>query len=444
MFNSPLVNSLAYRQALTSVFVAFIIGTTLSAAQVVFDWFQQKDHLQENIIQVMRTLEKPASQALYTVDRTLAGIVVKGLMEYKSVYRAALVDEFDDVYAKQEESPPTSLWRTLFMKVSDTDSEFSIPLVFGAAKRNVGHLDVSLDIYNEMFNFFERAIMTFLSGMLRNFTLAFCLIIAFNLTLVRPLRNLIADIAMLKPGGEKTSVGIPKTHEKTELGLLAENANRIFALYEENTRSLHAVENELRDQKQILERTVDQRTKELQKINKKLSMLSQVDPLTGAANRRCFDKTLSSEWDRAKRTGQPLALAMVDVDHFKAFNDTYGHLEGDECLKLISDILSEHTKRSGEMVARYGGEEFALILPSISMHEAVALVDSIRLKIASLKKPNQQATRKFLTVCAGVAAMVPTDGASPQTLIGRADQQLYLAKGKGRNRVEPNPTVTCS
>ncbi len=117
-----LAKSLAYRQAITSVCVAFIIGLILSASQVVYDWFQEKDRLERNIIQVMSTLEKPASQALYTVDRSLAGIVVDGLFEYKTVYQARLVDEFGDIYASKEKPLPTGELRKIFLKVFKANS----------------------------------------------------------------------------------------------------------------------------------------------------------------------------------------------------------------------------------------------------------------------------------------------------------------------------------
>ncbi|WP_051261654.1 GGDEF domain-containing protein [Desulfovibrio inopinatus] len=437
MSHVALVNSLAYRQAMTCVCVAFVIGTLLSATQVLFDWFQEKDRLETNIIQVMRTLEKPASQALYTVDRSLAGIVVDGLMEYKTVYRAALVDEFGDVYAVKETLPPAGLLRDVFMTISDANPEFSITLEYGVKKRNVGHMDVSLDIYSEMFDFFERALMTFFSGMFRNFALALCLIAAFNLTLVKPLKRLIADITMLKPGSEHRHVGIPEHHEKTELGILAENANRIFSLYEENAQSLRAVERELLNQKSMLEKTVEERTTELREINEKLSLMSQTDALTGLANRRCFDNTLQSEWARARRTGQPLSLAMIDVDHFKVFNDTYGHPEGDACLQTVARVLSEQIRRSGDLVARYGGEEFALILPSTSEADAILLGEKIRNTIESMEIPNVLTSWHVLTVSIGVAALNVTGDQDIQALLEAADQRLYEAKRKGRNCVEP-------
>ena len=432
---TALVNSLAYRQALTSVFVAFIIGTLLSATQVMYDWFQEKDRLESTIIQVMRTLEEPGSQALYTVDRPLAQIVVDGLFEYKTVYRAALVDDFGDVYAEKANPAPSGTLRDLFLTVSDSRTEYSIPLDYGPLKRHVGHLNVSLDIFSEMFSFFDRAIITFLSGMFRNFTLALCLIAAFTLTLVRPLKKLIGEIAGLEPGGLQNQVSIPSRHERSELGQLAENANRIFSLYEDNARSLNAVEQELRRQQEVLEKTVEERTAELQKINKKLSQLSQTDPLTELANRRSFDQTLISEWARGERTGQSLALAMIDVDHFKRFNDRYGHPAGDECLKQLAKIFTDQIKRSGDLVVRYGGEEFALILPSTGTDEAVALCENLRVEVEKSRIISEDAPSGIITISIGVAAALPIRENAPQHLIAEADRQLYRAKRHGRNQV---------
>lgn len=430
-----LIKSLAYRQALTSVLVAFVIGLVLSATQVVYDWFQEKDRLERNIIQVMSTLEKPASQALYTVDRSLAGIVVDGLFEYKTVYKARLVDEFNDVYASKEKVLPEGKLRDLFHRISKSESEFRIPLHFGETERNVGDMIVSLDVYIEMYDFFKRAIMTFISGMFRNFALALCLIVVFNTTLVKPLTKLVVDIAKLRPGGEKRKVAVPQGYEESELGVLSDNANRIFELYEENARSLREVEKELRNQKSVLEETVEERTADLRQMNEKLALLSQTDALTGVANRRCFDETLHKEWGRLGRSGITLVLAMIDIDYFKDYNDTYGHQKGDECLRSVADLLQANAKRSGDLVARYGGEEFALILPITEEHEAVELCDKIRSDLEALQIPHSKAPLGYLTLSVGIASSSSETVDSVQSLIQQADQHLYTAKRSGKNQI---------
>jgi diguanylate cyclase (GGDEF)-like protein len=154
-----------------------------------------------------------------------------------------------------------------------------------------------------------------------------------------------------------------------------------------------------------------------------LERLAQHDPLTGAANRRAWDRALPVEMDRARRAGTPLAVALLDLDHFKRFNDTYGHQAGDQLLRSATDAWRS-LLRSTDLLARYGGEEFAVLLPSSTLGEAVEILDRLRL-----------ATPLAQTFSAGVA-LWHGDEASDQ-LVARADKALYQAKQAGRNQVLP-------
>ncbi|WP_428559913.1 MAG: diguanylate cyclase domain-containing protein [Solidesulfovibrio sp. DCME] len=187
---------------------------------------------------------------------------------------------------------------------------------------------------------------------------------------------------------------------------------------------------------QELERQVRERTLALSEANEKLQRISDCDGLTGIANRRKFDAVLESEWNRAKRNGSPLALIMIDVDHFKAYNDHLGHHMGDECLRRIAQAIAATAKRAGELAARYGGEEFAVILPGLAGDSArdVAgkLCASIReLAIVHAKSP----TASVATVSIGVASGVPSNAWRAESLVQTADANLYTAKRQGRNRV---------
>jgi diguanylate cyclase (GGDEF)-like protein len=186
----------------------------------------------------------------------------------------------------------------------------------------------------------------------------------------------------------------------------------------------------------LLEEKVRARTVELEQANDKLAELSITDGLTGLANRRRFDEALSSEWQRARRQGLPLALAMIDVDEFKAYNDHFGHQAGDECLRRISAILFGGVHRSGELIARYGGEEFVVILPGISLRETMALAESLRLAVEEARLPHTAGSlRGVVTVSIGVAVRIPQAGDSAEELLRNADGAMYAAKRQGRNTV---------
>ncbi|MBV1921553.1 MAG: GGDEF domain-containing protein [Pseudomonadales bacterium] len=179
---------------------------------------------------------------------------------------------------------------------------------------------------------------------------------------------------------------------------------------------------------------IQRKNHELRKANEKLKTLVDNDALTNIANRRYFDQILEQEWRRAKRRGYSLAMLMVDIDYFKAFNDSLGHLEGDRCIQQVAQGLEELVRRPGDLVARYGGEEFAIILPALNVDEAEQLAQAVCDVIQGLEiaHPNSSVA-SVVTVSVGAAAIVPTTGFSKRDLIAMADEALYLAKSQGRN-----------
>ncbi|MGI6713260.1 MAG: diguanylate cyclase [Bacillota bacterium] len=186
---------------------------------------------------------------------------------------------------------------------------------------------------------------------------------------------------------------------------------------------------------------VRQRTQELhdtnellRKTNLELEKISMVDKLTAIPNRRCFDATFQKTWGISMRERQPLALIMIDIDNFKLFNDTYGHLAGDQCLKSVATAIKTFIRRTGDLVARFGGEEFVVMLLNTSEDGAAIVAEDIRKKVESLEIENA-AVGSVLTVSLGVAAAIPHDSMHPDELINGADRALYQAKKDGRNRV---------
>ncbi|MBS3809764.1 MAG: diguanylate cyclase, partial [Desulfobacterales bacterium] len=175
---------------------------------------------------------------------------------------------------------------------------------------------------------------------------------------------------------------------------------------------------------------------ERKRMEKELERLSYQDGLTGVANRRLFEQTLDREWQRLARSKSPLALILLDIDYFKAFNDRYGHQKGDECLRQVARCIDGLLKRPADLVARYGGEEFALILPETGANGARAVAEKIRSEIQALGIAHASSpVAEQLTVSLGVAWFVPTTSSAPEDLVAAADEALYQAKSDGRNRV---------
>ncbi len=172
----------------------------------------------------------------------------------------------------------------------------------------------------------------------------------------------------------------------------------------------------------------------LQQAYTDMKHLANVDGLTGVANRRHFDVALEAEWTRALNEKTTLSLLMIDADNFKAYNDRYGHLAGDECLRRIAAVLTG-TLRPHDLVARYGGEEFAVLLPNVSASTAERIAQQMRTGIALADLPHEGNPFGYVTVSLGAASLVPGEELTPQELIAAADGALYLAKKSGRNRV---------
>lgn len=183
----------------------------------------------------------------------------------------------------------------------------------------------------------------------------------------------------------------------------------------------------LAERNKILEARIAERTRELEDANRRLAELATEDPVTGVLNRRALDHGLQREWVRSLDQHQPLALIMIDVDHFKRYNDEHGHLEGDRMLRRIAGLLRERHDPKRELLARFGGEEFALVVPGARLDEAERRAEALRVELGAACRP--------ITISAGVAMAVPDLTQTPTDLLRKADNALYQAKRQGRNRV---------
>lgn len=165
--------------------------------------------------------------------------------------------------------------------------------------------------------------------------------------------------------------------------------------------------------------------------------LSYIDGLTGIANRRFFDEQLTKEWQCSQRNGKPISLILCDIDHFKAYNDEYGHQKGDDCLRRVANGLLNLLKRPCDMVARYGGEEFVVILPETDENGAAVVAENLRAGIEALcLEHSKSLVSKYVTISLGIATLISKPGFLPSTLIEKADEALYEAKKEGRNRIK--------
>jgi diguanylate cyclase (GGDEF)-like protein len=238
----------------------------------------------------------------------------------------------------------------------------------------------------------------------------------------------IAEAARRIAQGERDAV-IPRSEGNDELAILARSMGSMVD-------SLTRREQDLQRLATTLEQRVVERTAELSQLNERLEELSTTDGLTGVANRRHFDTVLNREWRQAARYGLPLSVIMIDIDHFKGYNDAYGHQQGDDCLRQVATTLEAGVTRAGDLVARYGGEEFAAILSHMTEGEAVHAAEKLRASVEALRIPHRSSSvADHVTISLGVATMVPDRDQEPSMLLAEADHALYAAKEGGRNRV---------
>jgi len=178
-----------------------------------------------------------------------------------------------------------------------------------------------------------------------------------------------------------------------------------------------------------------QRERELVATNDRLTVIASIDMLSGLANRRGFQSRLDFEWLKAQQSSSEVALLMIDVDHFKLYNDTYGHPEGDVCLSRLGEALAAIADETLGFAGRYGGEEFCLLLPNFNAARALQVGETVRLAIQDLGMPHSTSAYQYVTVSVGVACTTPSDAQQPKDLIEAADAALYAAKHRGRNAV---------
>ena len=236
---------------------------------------------------------------------------------------------------------------------------------------------------------------------------------------------------------------LSKPWDEASLRLVVENLLRQYRLTEENRQliaTLSAKNQALLEMNRELEAKIHERTHELAEANSRLAQLAVTDGLTGLYNHRHFHERLALEVERSARNGLPMSLLMIDVDHFKHYNDHHGHPAGDDVLRTVARLLTEG-RRANDMVARYGGEEFSVILVDTAKFTAAKLAERIRERVAQYPFPfGDEQPSGHLAISVGVASF-PDDAGEAETLIRAADGALYAAKHAGRDCVVLAPAL---
>ena len=220
---------------------------------------------------------------------------------------------------------------------------------------------------------------------------------------------------------------ITKPYQMEEVIARVENQLQIQHLKAELEHKNQRLSQELYKQKN--------QEQQLLKINQKLGQLVNIDSLTQLANRHRFDEFLTREWFRRRRDNSPLSLILCDIDYFKLYNDRFGHIAGDECLKQVAEVISQGVKRPADLAARYGGEEFAIILPQTPAQNALKVAERIRLEVKKLQIPHPSSlVSDCVSLSLGISCISPGSHSSEEQLLFSTDRALYEAKKQGRDR----------
>jgi diguanylate cyclase (GGDEF)-like protein len=275
------------------------------------------------------------------------------------------------------------------------------------------------------------------SQIIQSLLLAGLIMWIFNRTVTVHVKHIARHLGELSPANLHRAMHLDRPSlRRDELSLLEAGVNDLQGSLSAYLDRQHQHERDLATHRDHLAELVDDRTAELRKANLRLEELSRSDPLTGLANRRHFDELKEIEFHRARRLGQPLTVLMCDVDLFKSYNDTYGHVMGDECLQVVAETLKNAFARAGELVSRIGGEEFAVLLPGSTAIDAHRAAERLRLLLADRAVVHAgSSVAPYVTLSIGVAQFDPHTLDTFDQLLQQADQALYRAKSLGRNRI---------
>jgi diguanylate cyclase (GGDEF)-like protein len=305
------------------------------------------------------------------------------------------------------------------------------------AQEKVGELTIEGDNQLLWQRLWGEARSIVITQIIQSMLLAGLVMTMFNRLVTIHVVHIARHLGELAPQTLKHHLKLQRSVDRQdELSLLESQVNELqdnLHAHLERQRSDELAIAASRDQ---LVELVEARTAELKAANQALEALSRHDALTGLANRRHFDQLKEVEFRRAMRHKTPLAVLMCDVDFFKIYNDTYGHMNGDQCLQQIAETLRDVFGRSGELTARVGGEEFVVVLPNIDAGQACEAAQRLRDALAERQLPHSgSSVSPFVTLSIGVAELDPETMDHFDQLMQRADQALYRAKHQGRNRV---------
>lgn len=430
----PAAGSIGRRLVLATLAFCFVFTLITVAVRTWTAWRGNLETMNAELRLIDQVFQRTLSQAIWEMDRetvqtqldSVALVPSVGRFEL-SILRAGRTPEVLEYQRgeRQDSLLAPSLQRTLTYEP------------YPGASETVGELTLEGDERILWQRLWREVITIVVSQVIQSLLLAGLIMWIFNRTVTVHVKHIARHLGELSPANLHRTMHLDRSSSRRdELSLLEAGVNDLQGSLSAYLDRQHQHERDLATHRDHLAELVDERTTELRRANTRLEELSRSDPLTGLANRRHFDELKEIEFHRALRLGQPLTVLMCDVDLFKSYNDTYGHVMGDECLQVIAQTLKNAFSRAGELVARFGGEEFAVLLPGSNALNAHRAAEQLRQLLAERAVVHAgSSVAPYVTLSIGVAQFDPDTMDTFDQLLQQADQALYRAKSLGRNRI---------
>jgi len=415
-------------QLLTSVLGIYVLITfVVTMIHIFTEYKYTKENVKSELGRIAHIFEPALRTALWNLNDEQLVSIGSGMQEMPLVYSIVILDANDKMLYKTKDDA----------KNHAVSGELTYAFSIHQTIDNKSILLAKVTLSSSEEAIFDRLkvglVMLFLNAFIKSTTLVMLFYLAFRKHLELPLKELTRQITSIKEKEDNSRLIDVKFEKNNELSSLQVKFNDLLShIYAQEKEQVRIVQN----QNKLLEALVKVRTAALEHANKKLIELSTTDEMTSLANRRNFNETMLREWAYASRNNKPLSLIMLDVDSFKKYNDRYGHLAGDECLKRVAEVIKTNARRTGDLAARYGGEEFILLLPEANEEYAKEVAEHIRKSTEELGIEHELSEFKKVTVSIGVATLIP-DGNTQNidNFVHLADSALYEAKAGGKNRI---------
>ena len=427
-------SSLGRRLVLATLLFCLLFTLAMVTLRTWMAWESNLTEMNSELALIDQVFQNTLAHAIWEMDRESLD------KQLSSVAKAAPVGRVALNILRPGQSPETIEFNRYPLGPSGVVPVLHRQLVaqpYIGANEKVGELTIEGDNHLLWERLWKEARSIVITQIIQSLLLAGLVMTMFNRLVTVHVVQIARHLSGLAPQTLKHHLKLQRSvHGQDELSLLEFQVNALQDNLHAHLERQHSDELAIAASRDQLAELVEARTAELKAANQSLEALSRHDALTGLANRRYFDELKEVEFRRAIRHRTPLAVLMCDVDFFKIYNDTYGHIQGDQCLKQIAETLSSVFGRSGELTARVGGEEFVVVLPNIDANQAYDAAQRLRASLAERELPHSgSAVSSFVTLSIGVAELDPETMDHFDQLLQRADQALYRAKHQGRDRV---------